>query len=219
MKKAIICFTRVPKPGITKTRLLPILSGDQCARLHTAFLRDLARVYSQVDADLFVAYTADPDWEMLKEIFPGATGFFPQAGAGLGEKMYHALRHVLELGYGSAVLTGADLPCLTAAHLESGFDALEHADIAIGPTSDGGYYLVGMKAPHRVIFENQQYGGATVLENTVAAGVQAGLTVALAKPCDDVDTPEDLAALTGQLSEDTATFQYLIQLKKEGVPL
>lgn len=219
MKKALICFTRVPKPGVTKTRLLPILSGDQCAKLHTAFLTDLARVYAGMDADHFVAYTADPEWEMLKAIFPAAKGFFPQEGADLGEKMHHAICAVLERGYGAAVLTGADLPRMRAAHLESGFAALEKSDIAIGPTSDGGYYLVGMKAPHRAIFENQQYGGSTVLENTVAAGKAAGLTVALADSCDDVDTPEDLRALTRQLSPESATFQYLSQLQKEGVTL
>lgn len=219
MRKAVICFTRVPKPGVTKTRLLPILSGDQCAKLHTAFLADLASVYAQVDADLFVAYTDDPDWEMLKEIFPAAAAFFFQTGGDLGEKMYNALRDVMERGYDAAVLTGADLPLMTETHLESGFAALEAADVTFGPTSDGGYYLVGMKHPHKAVFEKQSYGGATVLENTVAAGVRAGLTVAMAKPCDDVDTPEDLAALVGQLAPESATYRYLTQLKKEGVPL
>ena len=219
MKRAVICFTRVPKPGVTKTRLLPILSGDQCAKLHTAFLTDLARVYAQVNGDLFVAYTDDPAWGMLKNIFPDATDFFPQVGADLGEKMYNAISHVLALGYDQAVLTGADLPLMTAAHLESGFVALETADIAIGPTSDGGYYLVGMKQPHRAIFENQSYGGATVLENTLSAGKTAGLTLALAASCDDVDTPEDLKNLKKVLSPETATYRYLKELKEEGVSL
>ena len=219
MKNALICFTRVPKPGVTKTRLLPILSGEQCAMLHTAFLQDLSAVYRQVDADLFVAYTNDPDWEMLKEIFPAAKGFFPQSGADLGEKMYNALRFVLEAGYGKAVLTGADLPLMTGAHLESGFAALDGADIAIGPTSDGGYYLVGMKQPSRVIFENQSYGGSTVLENTLAAANAAGLSAALAMACDDVDTPEDLRNLMTRLSPESATCSLLQELKKEGVSL
>ena len=172
MKKAMICFTRVPKPGVTKTRLLPILTGDQCARLHTAFLRDLATVYEGVEADLFVAYTADPDWEMLKDIFPAACGFFPQAGADLGEKMYHAIEYVLNLGYEAVVLTGADLPLMTASHLESGFGALRQADVTFGPTSDGGYYLVGMKAPHKAVFEKQSYGGS---ENLRRCGYPGGL--------------------------------------------
>lgn len=219
MKRAIICFTRVPKPGVTKTRLLPILTGNQCAGLHTAFLQDLSSVYAQVEADLFVAYTEDPGWQMLTEVFPAAKGFFSQKGADLGEKMYHAICHVLELGYEAVLLTGTDLPLMTAVHLHSGFDALSHADIVIGPTSDGGYYLVGMKKPHRAIFEKQSYGGATVLENAVAAAKAAGLTVAPTAPCDDVDTPEDLRNLAVTLFPETATFRYLQQLKKEGVAL
>ena len=213
MKKAIICFTRVPRAGVTKTRLLPILSGEQCARLHTAFLRDLAMVYGKVEADLYVAYTADPEWEKLKEIFPSAKNFFPQEGADLGEKMYRAICNVLERGYDAVILTGADLPLMTKNHLESGFAALEGADVTLGPTSDGGYWLVGMKQSHKAVFEKQSYGGATVLENTVGAAKAAGLTVSFAKTCDDVDTPEDLAALGGKLSPESATYSYL---KQEG---
>ena len=219
MKKAIICFTRVPKPGVTKTRLLPILTGDQCARLHTAFLKDLASVYENVAADLYVAYTADPDWEVLKPIFPCAWDFFPQEGENLGEKMYRAIERVLDLGCEAVVLTGADLPLMKESHLEAGFAALDGADIAIGPTSDGGYYLIGMKAPHEEIFRVSGYGGATALENTLAAGQQAGLEIALTLPCDDVDTPEDLRGLIGRLSPESATFRYLQQLEKEGVSL
>ena len=214
MKKAIICFTRVPKPGVTKTRLLPILSGDQCAKLHTAFLTDLARVYSEVDADLFVAYTADPDWEVLKEIFPAAKGYFPQEGEDLGEKMYHAICAVLEQEYDAVVLTGADLPLMTAAHLESGFAALERTDIAIGPTSDGGYYLIGMKKPCREVFRVEGYGGASVFESTVAAAEDAGLSVGLALPCDDVDTPGDLWDLTKTVRPGSHTEKFL---KQEGI--
>ena len=219
MKNALICFTRVPKPGVTKTRLLPILSGERCAKLHTAFLQDLQAVYEQMDADLFVAYTDDPGWGMLQQIFPSAKGFFPQAGADLGMKMYNALRFVLEAGYKKVILTGADLPLMTKTHLDSGFAALNEADIAIGPTSDGGYYLVGMKKPTRTIFENQRYGGATVLENTLAAANAAGLSVKLALPCDDVDTPEDLRCLMPRLSPESATCSLLQELRKEGVPL
>ena len=80
MKRAVICFTRIPKPGVTKTRLLPILSGQQCAELHTAFLRDLSVAYGKLDADLFVAYTDDPDWPVLKQIFPAARLSFLRRG-------------------------------------------------------------------------------------------------------------------------------------------
>lgn len=212
MKNAVICFTRVPRPGQTKTRLLPVLTPEECAGLHWAFLKDLAQVYRQMDADLFLAYTADPDWGALKEVFPMAAGFIPQEGNGLGEKMDHAIRTVLARGYDAVVLTGADLPLLTKAHLQSGFAALEGADIAIGPTADGGYYLVASKKPCPEIFAGQQYGGRTVFDNTLAAAKAAGYTVAAALPCGDVDTPEDLRQLLTALHPDSHTARYLLSL-------
>ena len=210
MKNAVICFTRVPRPGQTKTRLMPHLTGDQCAALHWAFLRDLSEIYRALDADLFVAHTPDPDWGSLQSVFPTAR-FFPQEGSGLGEKMDHALNTVLAVGYEKVVLTGSDLPLMTADHLRSGFHALENADIALGPTADGGYYLVGVKEPSPFLFENQTYGRGSVFENTAAAARAAGKTVAPAPPCDDVDTPEDLRKLNS-LSPDSHTARYLSTL-------
>ncbi len=218
MKSAVICFTRVPKPGTTKTRLLPVLTPEQCAGLHWAFLKDLSRLYGELDAHLFVAYVPDPDWEQLKFVFPDA-GFILQKGNDLGEKMYRAIRTVLQLGYGSVILTGADLPLMRREHLESGFAVLEEKDIAIGGTSDGGYYLIGMKTPRREVFRVEGYGGASVFDNTVAAARAAGLTVGQALACDDVDTPEDLRALAKRIDPESHTGQYLEILKKEGVSL
>ena len=207
MKKAIICFTRVPRPGKTKTRLMGLLSGEQCAELHWAFLKDLNGVYETMDADLFVFHTPDPDWEMLKNVFPMAKGFHPQSGDGLGAKMNNALNKVLAMGYNAVVLTGSDLPAMTASHIKSGFHGLLHADVTLGPTSDGGYYLVGVKAPAPYLFENQTYGAGSVFLNACAAVAAAGKTFCQALPCDDVDTPEDLRAL--QLSPDAHTHHYL----------
>ena len=218
MKQAIICFTRVPKPGVTKTRLLPVLDPQQCVDLHWCFLKDLAETYRKTDAHLFVAYTPDPDWETLKSVFPHA-GFFAQKGDDLGERMYRVIRKVLELGYESVVLTGADLPLMTPAHLSSGFAALKEKDVSIGPTSDGGYYLVGIKKANRDIFRVEGYGGNSALENTLAAIQNAGLSIGLALPCDDVDTPEDLRHLAEIVDPDSHTGQYLTKLKQEGTQL
>lgn len=220
MKRAVICFTRVPRPGRTKTRLLPILTPMQCEGLHTAFLKDLSAVYEAVDADLFVAYAPDPEHELLQRIFPKAKAFFPQVGVDLGERMLHAIQTVLSFGYDACCLTGSDLPLLTADHLRSGFCALERADVTLGPTSDGGYYLVGMKKSCPEVFANQLYGGSTVWENTFAAIKYAGYTVESALACDDVDTPEDLQQLWKRLKgKPSYTADFLGCLQKEGVSL
>lgn len=219
MKKAVICFTRVPRPGHTKTRLLPILRGEQCAALHTAFLQDMAAIYNSMDADLLVACAPDPDIQILREIFPLAKDIFPQEGNDLGERMLHAIAYTLNLGYDAVILTGSDLPLLTAAHLNAGFAALQSADIAIGPTSDGGYYLIGMKQAHAAPFFNQSYGGSSVYHSTIRAIEQAGLTAAAAPLCDDVDTPDDLKLLAESIHPGSFTGKYIHQLRKEGIPI
>ena len=98
MRRAIICFTRAPIPGQTKTRLMPRLTGEQCAVLHRAFLRDLSRAFAQVDADLYIAYTPEGGEAALREFFPAARTLFPQRGEDLGSRMEGALDRVLELG-------------------------------------------------------------------------------------------------------------------------
>ena len=216
MRRAVICFTRVPRPGVTKTRLLPVLSPKQCAALHTAFLKDLARVYRELDAALFVAYAPDPDWALLKDIFPMASALFPQTGESLGERMDAAMRRVLSLGFERVILTGTDLPMMGRKHLESGFYALDLSDVVLGPTPNGGYYMVGAKAPCTAVFEDQQYGGGNVYENTVRAAEEAGLSLGQALHCGDVDTPEDLRRLILQADPDSHTGRFLAALKKEG---
>ena len=220
MKKAIICFTRVPRPGQTKTRLLPLLRPEQCVELHLAFLRDLSSVYEQINADLFVAYTPDPDPSVLQNIFPKSRSFFPQQGDDLGEKMFHAIEQVLKKGYDACILTGSDLPLMKAEHLNSGFSALENADVTLGPTSDGGYYLVGMKKPCPEVFSKQEYGCSTVWNNTLAAVEKAGYSFAPTLTCDDVDTPDDLKKLW-TIIQDTSSHsaKFLDLLRKDGVSL
>ena len=119
--------------------------------------------------------------------------------------MNNALNAVLALGYDAVVLTGADLPAMGTAHLQNGFDGLRHADVTLGPTSDGGYYLVGVKAPAPYLFENQTYGAGSVFDNAVAAVLAAGKSFRPALACDDVDTPEDLQKLIQHLDPDSHT--------------
>ena len=219
MNRAIICFTRVPRPGLTKTRLMPLLSPEQCAALHTAMLQDIAEVYGKSPADLFIAYAPDDDIQPLRDIFTAAKEFFPQQGSGLGERMHNAIAYVLSLGYGKVILTGSDLPRLTPHHLEKAFAALDGADVAIGPTWDGGYYLIGMKQPCCAAFSVQGYGGSTVYQSTINAIGQAGLTCAAPPSCDDLDTPEDLRFFAKEVRPNSRTMQYIHQLVKEGISL
>ena len=220
MKNAIICFTRVPVSGKTKTRLTPLLGGENCAALHTAFLRDIAAACAHVDAPVFVAHTPEDDPSPLREIFPEGCRLFPQSGLNLGERMDNALQYVLSDGFDACLLIGADLPLLTEQHLREAFAALENADMTLGPTSDGGYYLIGLRRPCSAVFRGQTDSTASVFESTMTAARAAGLTCVPAPLCDDIDTPEDLRALRQTLSNgDSYTSRCLRELTASGVDL
>lgn len=205
MKKAIICFTRVPQAGKTKTRLMSFLSGEECAALHIAFLEDISEVLADYDADVFVAYTPEGDHSELQRIFPYAKEFFSQKGGELGEKMHNCLCHILDLGYDRCVLVGADLPLLGKEHFDSAFTALDTADVSIGPTLDGGYYLVGLKKPCAAMFTNQSYSCDSVFDSAVKAAESQGFTVKTALTCSDVDTADDLRSLVNSVEPDSHT--------------
>ena len=118
--------------------------------------------------------------------------YFLQQGDDIGVKMYHAISCVFRMGYEACILIGADIPEVKAEDLQAAFAVLEDKDVVLGPTADQGYYLVGMKKPHREVFENQTYGYGSVLKNTIEAIRAAGLTYGLIPVHEDIDEPEDI---------------------------
>lgn len=193
--KALIIFTRVPLPGKTKTRLMPFLNGDECAALHTCFLKDIYQKAEKTDAAVFVFYTPEDEKKLLGEILGTEDNFFPQEGEDLGERMKNAIDHVLSEGYEKAILVGTDIPQMEESAWEQAFDALDEYDIVIHPTQDGGYYLIGMKKTYESIWKVERYGTNTVIQDTLSCMKKAGLRVAAGQIYYDVDEKEDLCKL------------------------
>lgn len=203
MKRAIILFTRVPEAGRTKTRMMPRLSGKECERLHTAFLKDIRAACGQAEADIFVCYTPDGNGRRkLSAILGEQTGYFPQQGGGLGERMHRALETVLRKGYEDCLLIGTDVPELRAEDLRRAFDVLGHRDVVFGRTVDGGYYLVGMRTPRREVFEIPDYGHEKVWEDTIRHLRKCRISVGYTGCLHDMDTPEDLNGYRERMREN-----------------
>ncbi len=199
--RALIVFTREPVPGLTKTRLMPYMSADECAALHKCFLRDIRRQLLRTDADILVFYEGD-DPAFLRKLWGWKTPMIRQSGEGLGERMRRAVDRVFGMGYTEAVLIGTDLPEMKADCIGKAFDLIGDHDVVLGPTWDGGYYLIGMRRMHPEAFANHSYGGADVLEATVNGLKQAGLSVALTDPCRDIDVPEDIGSYRRRMRAD-----------------
>ena len=223
---AVIVFTRVPMAGKTKTRLMPLLSGEECCLLHKAFIRDLMTVLREAcggsdvvagcDFDIVVYYAPDgAGWE-LWELMPGVCEFLPQRGENLGDRMYNAICETLGAGYGRCLLVGSDLPLLEAKTISDAFRLLDSYDIVICPTEDGGYYLIGMKEPCEEVFNIEEYGVSTVLEKTLAAAARAGKMCSIGAVTMDVDDPQDLRVLAEKLAQGasgicTETRKFLLE--------
>lgn len=223
-RNALIVFTREPEPGKTKTRLMPYLSPEQCAELHRCMLKDISREMRKADAALIVAYTGENtgDPVFLRSIMGKSALFIRQRGGDIGSRMQNAIEDVLGLGYDKAVLIGTDIPEIKAETINASLDLLESCDVVMGPTYDGGYYLIGMKALHPEAFNVESYGGSTVFDETAGSLRKAGLSVRETDAYADLDTKDDLSGFRRRMRKDphlrkSRTGRFLAQTAKISV--
>lgn len=220
MNRALILFTRVPIPGKTKTRLMPFLNGEECARLHTCFVKDIYEKAKQVEADLFVFYTPKDESGLLKSLVDSETTCLPQYGDDLGERMKNAIGIAFRMGYDRVILIGTDIPQIHPETLRNAFDNLEEKDIVIHPTFDGGYYLIGMKQEYDSIWKIERYGTNTVIYDTLQHMRNERLSTAVGQMYYDVDDKDDLLHLyhdieKGAICNCPLTIDYLELVLKE----
>ena len=184
----IIVFVRTPELGKVKTRLAKTI-GDQAAlTIYKLLLKHTATVLHELSFDKVVYYSKKIEnndfWEA--SLFEKKL----QKGADLGERMQQAFETAFDRGYKKVLIIGSDLFELTSTLIISALEALETYDISIGPSLDGGYYLLGMKELHPAVFKNKKWGTNSVLKNTLQDLKQQN--VKLLEALNDIDTFEDL---------------------------
>ena len=192
MNNALILFTRVPIPGMTKTRLMPFLSGEQCAKIHTCFVKDIYEKAKKTEADIFVFYTPRDEKHLLENVLGKEVICLPQHGDDLGMRMKNAIGIALRMGYEKVVLIGTDIPQIHTETLKNAFDNLDEKEIVIHPTFDGGYYLIGMKREYDSIWQIERYGTNTVIYDTLQHMKRERLSTSVGQMYYDVDDKDDL---------------------------
>jgi rSAM/selenodomain-associated transferase 1 len=203
---ALAIFSRSPVPGQTKRRLQQPLTASECALFHRACLADLNGLAGRIKMPSFLYYTGSltgfqedyegpilPGFEALRLLCLDNLEFRRQRGDGLGRRMQQAVVEVLK-EYDQVLLAGSDLPDLTEVILDDALDALVDSDLAIGPSEDGGYYLLGLKKLDSGLFAGIEWGTERVLGQTLRAAGRAQLRTVLLPPMRDVDTWPDLSA-------------------------
>lgn len=200
MDQALLLFGKVPRPGSVKTRLTPVLSPSEAARLYTAFLRDTLRQVDRLDVDVLL-YAAPPVSEGDFDGLPVNLDVREQEGDGLGARMMNAFRRALGHGYERAVVMGTDHPTLPASFVRQAFQALEEpGSISIGPTDDGGFYLLGLNTVYPELFEDMSYSHARVFSDTLTRADRTDARLTVLPKWYDVDTPRDLDRLCRELT-------------------
>ncbi len=188
-------MTRFPEPGRTKTRLIPALGADRAAALHRCLIMytlDVVRHWAETHhGDVEVRYSGGDESQFCEQ-FGTQTAYVPQSEGSLGDRINSAVEAAFSDGAKRVVVLGTDCPGLDASHLSRAFDQLTHRDVVIGPATDGGYYLLGMRRPLPTLFDNIAWGTQTVRRQTLERAAEAGVTVGQLPPLSDVDHAEDL---------------------------
>ncbi|HEY1353368.1 MAG TPA: TIGR04282 family arsenosugar biosynthesis glycosyltransferase [Ktedonobacteraceae bacterium] len=204
---ALVVMARYPQAGTTKTRLARILGDETTLALYRAFLIDLAGHFAGAACDLYWAYTpAEVDYDaFIRTLIPHQaqqTHSFPQQGGDLGERLLQAFRWTYRQGYRTTIVISSDSPHITNALIVQAEQALQDADVVLGPADDGGYYLIAMREPHDV-FQMIPMSTSRVAAQTVARAGELGLRVRLLQSLFDVDEYPDLLRLADLLHTRT----------------
>lgn len=202
---ALTVMTKAPEAGQVKTRLVPPLTPDEAAELNKCFLRDTAAAISSVITDNeacgIAAYTPLGAEAVYNYILPADFDLLPQRGVSFGERLYFAAEDLLRCGFDSVCLIDSDSPTLPARNFSKAIRILKMPGdrIVLGPCDDGGYYLIGLKKPHRDLFEQIDWSTERVFEQTRARAGKIGLEVEVLAHGYDVDDAASLCRLCKEL--------------------
>lgn len=195
---ALAVMAKVPVPGQVKTRLCPPLAPADAAALARCFLLDRIEQLGALEAgEPMVAFAPREREPELRAVVPAGVRLVPQAGADLGARLDRLLTDLLAEGYVGAIAVDADSPTLPTAFLRQACAALLDGatDGVVGPTEDGGYYLIGLRKPAPDLFRAMPWSTPAVFPETQARARRLGLTLTVLPTWFDVDRGEDLARL------------------------
>lgn len=201
----LVLMAKLPQPASSKTRLSPPLTEKEAAELYHAFLQDkVAQMRAVADVRPAIAYTPAEGRGFFEELAPDFD-LIKQKGETLSDRLVNVFAWAFGEGAAHVMAIDGDTPTLPPAYLQRGFEALEDpaTDVILGPSTDGGYYAIGMKEPHPSLFQVTM-STPTVAQDTLARAKTAGLRTSCLPEWRDVDRPEDLRRLAASLREEAS---------------
>jgi len=189
-KNLLLIFIKNPKPGKVKTRLAETVGKDKAYQVYLDLLNYTISEAMKVDSarQVWYSFYIDREDKIDEDSFQKSV----QSGKDLGEKMMNAFAQGFKDGYGKIVIIGSDCPEIAASIIEDAFEKLDAFDVVLGPSEDGGYYLLGMRQLIPELFSNIDWSTERVLQQTMVAIQQKKLTWHQLPVLNDIDTEEDL---------------------------
>lgn len=194
-------FVKHPQPGRVKTRLAADVGDEPAAELYAAFVRDLLERFRGAGDRRLAGFTPDTreSQQFFRTLCEPGFDLWPQPAGDLGERMAAFFEHAFAEGAERVVLIGSDSPTLPADYVRRAFAELSNADCVLGPATDGGYALIGMRRMIPSAFERIAWSEPQVLEQTVRRLCDAGCSLRLLPAWYDVDSLADVWFLRGHL--------------------
>src|SRR5438874_7361294 len=228
---ALAVMTKAPQAGRVKTRLVPPLTPAEAAELNKCFLRDTAAAISvccsgglrspnavsarlhpgahraPLQCSAIAVYTPIGAESAYTDVLPADFSLLPQRGDEFGERLFFAVEDLFRCGFDSMCLIDSDSPTVPAENFKQAVELLSTSEdcVVLGPSDDGGYYLIGMKKPHRHLFEQIDWSTERVLNQTMQRANKIGLEVKLLRTGYDVDDDASLRRLCSELLTDTTS--------------
>jgi uncharacterized protein len=217
---ALAVMTKAPQAGRVKTRLVPPLTPEEAAELNKCFLRDTAAAISSacsrrpVDdegktarSSPIAVYTPVGAESAYTDVLPADFSLLPQRGDEFGERLYFAVEDLFKCGFDSVCLIDSDSPTVPAENFAEAVELLSKTEdrVVLGPSDDGGYYLIGVKKPHRHLFEQIDWSTERVLNQTMQRATEIGSEVKLLPTGYDVDDDASLRRLCNELLANTTS--------------
>lgn len=190
--RTLVIMAKAPRPGRVKTRLTESLSSSAVTALYRCFLEDTLALSKSLTSVEVAVMCPEPDQDELADLLGNSVRVVAQRGEGLAVGLTSVFRHFTAAGRQQVIAFNSDSPHLAPSVLDRGFEIRATQDVVVGPTHDGGYYLVGAKAVHPSLFEGDGMGTGTALDRLLARTKALELST-------DIDVPNDLILLAAEL--------------------
>jgi uncharacterized protein len=206
--RSLVIFANAPEKGRVKSRIAADLGPDVALTAYRTLAEHAVAAASHVEwCRKTIAYTPHGKGDAMREWFGDLFDYRAQADGDLGRRMLDAFERALADGADRVILIGVDCPGVTEAVIGEAFNRLDQADVVLGPSFDGGYYLIGMKKPQKALFTDIPFGTGDTLQKTLAAARRAGIRVSLLEWKRDVNTGDAWKGVAKMLTENKPVFK------------